>query len=91
MTTATTRQPISSQCPHPENKMCAYIRAASRKAFISGSQLVLAAPDSFLSAASVSQTAAASDSHFFMKLVSAAPASFFSVANKLDPNMRSAF
>jgi hypothetical protein len=26
-----------------------------------------------------------------MKLVSAAPASFFSVANKLDPNMRSAF
>jgi len=29
VTTATTRQPISSQCSHPENKMCAYIRAAS--------------------------------------------------------------
>jgi hypothetical protein len=43
-------------------------------------KLVLAAPDSFLSATWVSHAIVASFSHFFMKLVSAAPASFFVVA-----------
>jgi hypothetical protein len=47
-------------------------------------KLVLAAPASFLSAASLSQTAVASVSHFFMKLVCAAPASFFSPACALQ-------
>ena len=43
-------------------------------------KLVLAAPDSFLSAAALSHEEAASDLHLFMKLVRAAPASFFSAA-----------
>lgn len=43
-------------------------------------KLVLAAPDSFLSAACLSQAAPASFSHLVTKLVLAAPASFFSVA-----------
>src|SRR5882672_4139951 len=46
--------------------------------------LVLAAPASFLSAESASQDFLASDSHFVMKLLSAAPASFLSVASLLQ-------
>jgi hypothetical protein len=44
----------------------------------------LAAPASFLSAAAVSHAAVESVWHFFMKLVSAAPASFLVVASALQ-------
>ena len=43
----------------------------------------------FLSAAAVSQAAVASLSHFFMKLVRAAPASFLSVACALQLGLAS--
>ena len=47
-------------------------------------KLFFAAPESFLAVAALSHDAVASDAHLVMKLLSAAPASFFSSARSLQ-------